>query len=313
MKTPPLLLTAAALSLLLPTTAQALRACSTKTRPPVAIKDTSGLCKFDAALLSYAGAPAEQARCLLTPVKPVGRLGSPLRELPEILAARVGTSIDLPPRETFRAWLAARGLEPLAESLDRPVSFARNGDPTSRPASYFVIHDTSTPNYRDLPWPKNIDDDPKINNLDNYRCRNNVEVAHVFINRQGAILMAHDLSVPWRATKFEMAANFDDALKGLYLHIELIQPRRRHPRYGRKNDFIAPEPGFSAAQYAALAVTYMVASLRAGLWMIPAYHSVIDDGIRNKHDDPQNFVLDDFASALARLGLELENPSKPND
>jgi hypothetical protein len=296
---------------LAPAAAHGMRDCRVKSSPPVAIKDSAGLCGFDPAQLSYAGTAAEQARCLLNPVQPVGRLGPPLAAIPEILANRVGTATGLPERTKFGAWLHDRGLSALAESLDRPVSFARDGDPTARPASYFVIHDTSTPNYREAPWPKNIDGDAKINNLDNYRCRNNVEVAHAFINRQGAILIAHDLSVPWRATKFEMAANFDGALKGLFLHVELIQPRRRHPRYGRGNDFTAPDPGFSVPQYEALAVVYTVGSLRAGLWMVPAYHSVIDDGIPNKHDDPQNFELGDFAGALERLLAELEKSGKP--
>jgi hypothetical protein len=297
---------------LAPATAHAMRDCRVKSSPPVAIKDTGGLCNFDSALLSYAGTPAEQARCLLNPVQQVGRLGPPLTGLPDFLASHIGTATGLPERTKFGAWLHKHGFLALAEALDRPVSFARDGDPTARPATYFVVHDTSTPNYRDAPWPKNIDGDAKINNLDNYRCRNNVEVAHVFINRQGAILIAHDLSVPWRATKFEMAANFDNALKGLFLHVELIQPRRRHPRYGRGNDFTAPDPGFSVPQYEALAVVYTAASLRAGLWMVPAYHSVIDEGIPNKHDDPQNFVLGDFANALVRLLAEIERTDNPS-
>src|SRR5690606_36623737 len=148
----------------------------------------------------------------------------------------------------------------------------------------------------------------KVNNLRRYACANNIERAHVFINRTGAIFLAHDLSVPWRATKFEMATNFDGALKGLFLHVELVQPRRRHPRYGRGNDFIAPDPGFTREQYEALSVIYTVASVRAGFWLIPAFHSVIDEGIRNKHDDPQNFELTAFTASLSRLLAELERP-----
>ncbi len=54
-------------------------------------------------------------------------------------------------------------------------------------ATYIVFHDTSTPNYRTQPWPVSIDDDPKINNLARYECSNNIERAHIFINRSGAI------------------------------------------------------------------------------------------------------------------------------
>ena len=44
-------------------------------------------------------------------------------------------------------------------------------------------------------------------------------------------LAAAALTVPWRATKFEAAKNFGPSLKGLFLHVELIQPRRgqHHP------------------------------------------------------------------------------------
>ena len=72
---------------------------------------------------------------------------------------------------------------------------------------------------------------------------NDIERAHVFINRQGAILLAHDFTVPWRATKFETAKNYGSSLKGLFLHIEMIQPRKALRGYGRRNDFLAPDPG----------------------------------------------------------------------
>lgn len=291
-----------------PQAALAIGECKFKPSPPTTLPagDTFGLCQFDPATLSYAGEGAEQARCLLNPVRPVGRLGAPLTELPGVLAERVGRHAKLPDRAKLQTWLAARGLgEAFNGSLAQPVSSARDNDPASRPASYFVIHDTSTPNYGSLPWPQNIDADAKVNNLNRYRCSNRIERAHVFINRGGAMLLAHDFSVPWRATKFEMATNFDGALKGLFLHAELVQPRRRHPKFGRGNDFLAPEPGFSGAQYDALAVVYTVASVRAGRWLIPAFHSVIDEGITNKHDDPQNFELAAFAASLRRLAAEL--------
>jgi hypothetical protein len=75
--------------------------------------------------------------------------------------------------------------------------------------------------------------------------------------------------------------------------------------YGRRNDFLAPDPGFSQAQYDSLALVYAVASRRAGFWLIPAFHSVLDEGIRNKHDDPQNFRLEAFAASLDHLVGEL--------
>jgi hypothetical protein len=258
-----------------------------------------GPCVFDLGRMSFQGEPAEQARCLLNPVQQVGRLGPPLAVLPVALGERVGKTFDAASGARLAAWLAQSAFaDPLGRSLDQPVSRTEN---EGRPASYFVIHDTSTPNYGGAAWPKNLDADEKVNNLNRYRCDNKIERAHVFINRGGSILLAHDFAVPWRATKFEMATNFSGRLKGLFLHIELVQPRRRHPKYGRGNDYLAPEPGFTPAQYDALAASYAVASMRARMWLIPAFHAVLDEGIRNKHDDPQNFDLAAFAASLDRL------------
>jgi hypothetical protein len=283
--------------------------CRFAKRPPVVLKDSqiAGFCRFDHDKLTFAGSPADQARCLLNPVEPVGRLAAPMEALPASLEKRVGNGTDLPSRELLATLLRDRGAtDDLIETLAQPVSHAHDNDPLARSATYIVFHDTSTPNYRTQPWPVSIDEDPKINNLGRYECSNDIERAHVFINRGGKIFLAHDFTVPWRATKFETAKNFGSALKGLFLHIELIQPRRALKGYGRRNDFLAPTPGFSQAQYDSLALVYTVASRRAGFWMIPAFHSVLDEGIRNKHDDPQNFELAQFVQSLDALVGELQ-------
>lgn len=290
--------------------------CRFAKRPPVVLKDNQieGFCKFDHETQSFAGTPAEQARCLLHPVEPVGRLGQSLDTLPEALGRRVGNGTDLPSRDTLATLLRDRGAtQDLIDTLAQPVSHAHDNDPLARSATYIVFHDTSTPNYRTQPWPLSIDEDPKINNLARYECSNDIERAHVFINRGGKIFLAHDFTVPWRATKFETAKNFGPALKGLFLHVEMIQPRRALKGYGRSNDFLAPTPGFSQAQYDSLALIYTVASRRAGFWMIPAFHSVLDEGIRNKHDDPQNFELAQFAQSLDALVGELRTRTAAAD
>ncbi len=290
--------------------------CRFAKRPPVVLneKQAAGFCKFDHGTQTFAGNAAEQARCLLNPVQPVGRLGPSLDALPDALAHRVGNAADLPSRDTLAALLRDRGAtQDLVDTLAQPVSHAHDNDPLARSATYIVFHDTSTPNYRSQPWPVSIDDDPKINNLARYECSNDIERAHVFINRSGKIFLAHDFTVPWRATKFEAAQNFGPALKGLFLHVELIQPRRALKGYGRSNDFLAPSPGFSPAQYESLALIYTVASRRAGFWMIPAFHSVLDEGIRNKHDDPQNFELAQFAHSLDALVGELRTRTAAAD
>jgi hypothetical protein len=268
------------------------------TKPPV-LKNM-GPCEFDPGTLSFAGDARQQAACLTSPVLPFGYIGKPREDLPAAFAEHVGRPRDLPARDALTKMLRERGID-IDFSLEQPVAHAHDNDPLSRSATYFVIHDTSSPNYLGRPWPADIDTDKSINNLGRYECANKIERAHVFINRTGQIMLSHDFSVPWRATKFEMAPVHGGALKGLFLHVELIQPRKRAPGRGARNDFLAPSPGFSMAQYESLALVYAMASLRAGFWLIPAFHAVLDDGIYDKHDDPQNFDLPAFAEKVDEL------------
>lgn len=285
--------------------------CSFPKRTPATLKNM-GPCDFDPEKLSFKGTPAEQAACLARPVYQFGEIAKESGKLPEDFLKRVGTSLDLPKRGEVMAYVLARGFAlELGIGLPLPVSHGNDGDPNAPAARYFVIHDTSAPNYMSRAFPDDIDLHNSINNLDRYRCANAIEAAHYFINRRGQILKAHDYIVPWRATKFETATNFGLRLRGLFLHNELVQPRRGVPGRGRSNDFQAPIPGYSQAQYDRLALIYIVASLRAGAWMIPAFHAVIDDGIYDKHDDPQNFEFEKFANAIDKLLIEL--PKAPEE
>jgi hypothetical protein len=292
----------------IPVAAWAAGECRFPKKPPVTLKNM-GPCHFDLDTLSFAGTPLEQARCLIAPVRTGGYLNERLEKLPPAFEDYVGTAKEMPTRDALRNLLRERALEDtFGPNLDKPVSHGQDNDPIARGATYFVIHDTSSPNFGGKSWPVDIDGDLKLNRLLRYACSNNIERAHTFINRSGEIFYPHDFSRPWRATKFEAATNFAHALRGLFLHNELIQPRKRHPGFRGRNDFKAPEPGFSGAQYDALALVYVVASVRAGFWMIPAYHAVLDEGIYDKHDDPQNFDLDAFADSLDRLRARLKAP-----
>lgn len=285
--------------------------CSFPKRPPATLKNM-GPCDFDPEKLSFKGTPMEQAACLARPVLFGGEIAKEPGKLPEDFLKRVGTPQDLPKRGDLMAYVIAAGFAlELGIGLPLPLSRANSGDENAPEARYFVIHDTSAPNFRSRAFPDDIDSDRGVNNLDRYRCANAIEAAHYFINRSGQVLKAHDYIVPWRATKFETATNFGLRLRGLFLHNELIQPRRSVPGRGRLNDFQAPTPGYSQAQYDRLALIYIVASVRAGAWMIPAFHAVIDDGIYDKHDDPQNFEFEKFAGAIDRLLIEL--PKAPEE
>jgi len=218
--------------------------------------------------------------------------------LAELIGQRVG---DLRPR--LRRYLALHhiGYAAIGGSVDAPLSHARDDDPAAPAARYFVLHDTSTPWLGDAPsFP--ADDDVRLNDLTRFAGPD--AVAHMFIARDGRTLLGHDYRTPWRATQLE-SRFVGVAARGLFLHNEFAQPRRRDPAGGAHNDLIAPVPGFTDAQYAQMALLYAAASARRGDWLIPAFHAAIDEGMVGAHDDPQHFEIARFADALDRLRNEL--------
>jgi len=278
--------------------------CRPRRPRPVVNLTNMGPCQFEPERLAFAGEAAEQARCLVRPVGVRARLGPVPDTLPDALAVRVGRAAAMPSRRAVAMVLAEMGLDgQFADTLFNPVSRAQDGDPFAPSARYFVIHDTSGPQLRR--FPDDIDGTARFNNLANFRCTDGWSIAHAVINRSGDIYQGHDFEVPWRATKFERAQRFGTDLKGLFLHVEMIQPRR-----GRGGT-LAPSPGFTAAQYDRLALLYAMASLRAGTWLIPAFHATIDGGVRNGHDDPQNFELATFAKSLEELARRFEKADEP--
>jgi hypothetical protein len=280
----------------------------TRAKPQIMLK-TMTPCAFDVNSLSFRGEPAQQAMCLLRAMDKSRNLEPELRLLPAFLAARIGRSFDLPTREVLVTYLSKNNLEwDFGAYLWRPLSRARDNDPDAPQARYFVIHDTSGPNYGARPFPADIDTRQPVNNLKMFWCSDNWEKAHVVVNRRGEMLLGHELSIPWRETKFERAVDFNGALKGLFIHVEMIQPRRRG---SKGKDSQAPNPGFTMAQYDKLALLYTIASVRRGDWLIPAFHAPIDAEIRGGHDDPMNFSLDTFVHRLERLVAQLNGREEP--
>jgi len=284
-----------------------LAACTTP-RPDDAIVRPLGPCGFDVATLAFAGDALVQARCLLRPVGAGGRLPAAPAELPVALAALVGRPVgEL--RSRLARYLALHDIADAAigGALDEPLSRARDDDPAAPAARYFVIHDTSTPWLGDAAaFPP--DDAPALNDL--ARFAGPEAVAHVFVDRRGRTLQGHDFRVPWRATRLE-TRQVGTAARGLFLHVELAQPRRRDPAGAPGNDSVAPLPGFTDAQYAQLALLYAAASARRGDWLIPAFHAAIDEGIAGAHDDPQHFEIARFADAVQRLREALADCCAP--
>ncbi|HEY0459648.1 MAG TPA: hypothetical protein VGC97_10960 [Pyrinomonadaceae bacterium] len=266
-------------------------------------------CKFDEKTLQFSGTPVEQARCLLRPNEIGGVLGAELKALPKPLANIIGEAVKIKKEDLLRYLQKHRiDEETIGGKLDKPLATAKLPNGAEIQTLYFIIHDTSSPYLKDAPFPVNFDTDKtwKGNDLTIWLKQ---PVAHIFVNRRGESVTTTPFDEPVRkgwGTKFARDFLKADA-KGLQIHIELVQPRRRDSQdMNPENDLIAPFPGFTAAQYERLALLYAAASLRRGTWLIPAYHSAIDAGIKDAHDDPQNFELQRFAEKLKNLLKKLK-------
>jgi hypothetical protein len=266
-------------------------------------------CKFDEKTLQFAGTSVEQARCLLRPNKIGGVLGEQLKKLPKPLENLIGEVFRIK-KENLRKYLQKNKIdeETIGGNLDRPLALAKLPSGEQIPTLYFIIHDTSSPYLKDAPFPTGFDHDKnwKGNDLTIWLKQ---PVAHIFVNRLGESLTTTPFDETVRkgwGTKFARDFLKADG-KGLQIHIELIQPRRRDAtKPNPDNDLFAPFPGFTDGQYERLALLYVAASARRGSWLIPAYHSAIDAGIKDAHDDPQNFELAKFAEKLKSLQKKLK-------
>jgi hypothetical protein len=259
--------------------------------------------------LQFGGSAVEQARCLLRPNKIGGVLSDELKKLPKPLENLIGEKVEIK-KEKLRQFLQKSKIdeETIGGSLDEPLATAKlpNGDAIQ--TLYFIIHDTSSPYLKDVPFPENFNTDAnwRGNDLTIWLKQ---PVAHIFVNRLGASITTTPFDETVRkgwGTKFARDFLKTDG-KGLQIHIELIQPRRRDAsKPNPENDLFAPFPGFTDKQYERLALLYIAASVRRGTWLIPGYHSAIDAGIKDAHDDPQNFELPKFAGYLKNLQKKLK-------
>lgn len=243
-------------------------------------------CRFDAAQMQFAGSPLEQARCLLRHVEPGGGADAE-GNLPPTLAGIIGQPAHIDQARLIAALRHARINMPSATPVSETSEHRR--------ARYFVIHDTSSPWIGSKPFPAGFDRVARFNDVAQFLGKD--AVAHVFNDRLGRVMIGHDFEVGWRATKLERVLG--ESSRGIFLHVENVQPRREDPNGSPRNDRIGPDPGFTAAQYRTLALLYVLASARAGWWLIPAFHANIDRGIPQAHDDPQHFDSGAFDSELA--------------
>jgi len=264
-------------------------------------------CHYAAWKSGFQGNARAQATCLLRQVGRYARIGQ-ASALPAFLDRHVGEKVTLK-RSVVLAYLARQHIaeSDLGGTLEAPLSRAQ-GRLASPVARYFLIHDTSYPNFLADPIPAIVD--TRDWDFNDFSIRNPARgggpKGHVYVNRLGESLTVHGFEVANYASKLEKDK---PSLTGLFLHVELVQPRRSDPAGGRGNDGVAPEPGFTPAQYERLALLYIAASVRKGHWLIPAFHAVLDTGYANGHDDPQNFSLSAWSESIAHLINIMEPPN----
>jgi hypothetical protein len=246
------------------------------------------------------------ARCLIRPVLRGGHVGPTPGTLPAVLDGLIGHPMGIE-LDKLRGYLSDRGIE------ESSVGGAIHRDATR--VRFFVIHDTSSPEVTAASFPSNMNEAGwSGNNLSNW-LRSDTPT-HVFINHVGASGTKANYNEVVHATRYEAGRDIADATRrrqaraqrsGLFVHHELVQPRRRSRSTSSYFD-IAPEPGFTAPQLERVALLYVIASYRSGRWLLPTFHCSLDATIAGAHDDPQNFDLDVWLGSLKTLLSNLGSP-----
>ena len=288
-----ILTTAVALSLVFTSLLAAPRSL-----PPALEGDSISQCPFDSSDEKLL------ARCLIRPVLRGGNSGPIPSELPETLKELIGQPMNVT-LVRLRQYLADNGItdhNSVGGEVKQDVTKVR----------FFVIHDTSSPEISAANFPANMNEATWVGN----RLSNWVQSdtpTHVFVNRVGESAMKTNFKDVVGATRYEAGRDFSapiarrqarDRRRGLFVHIELIQPRRRTNPSSAYFD-IPPSPGFTQQQLDRLALLYVVASVRAGRWLLPAFHLSVDATIPGAHDDPQNFEMETWLESLDTLLGEL--------
>lgn len=252
-----------------------------------------GTCGFDSVRLRFAGSVADTASCLLRKVSEHGN-GATVQPIPSWLTERMTRPVGITAAQLSR-YLQAKAI-PVAELTD---TIAVGDTPQRR---YFVIHDTSNE------LPIGTTDFPANMNQPSYS-GNNIAGYPGLANKVNLIVSRDGRSRRFRnwgqsrsspATKLEQMAMVP-AARPLFVHVENVQPRINPDG---SFHWKAPMPGFTEAQERRLALAYVVASVRAGRWLIPAYHYNVDEGM-DPHDDPQHVELAPWVQKVAAIEAEI--------
>jgi hypothetical protein len=271
-------------------------------RPPSALAS-----KFDIRTMRFTGTHATQARYLLRHVYFEGRLGDTLASLPPFIDSLMLDMLPVATRDELRSYITEHGIDSMdiGGNISRPLSQTKSGIM----AGYFIIHDASN-----LMRPPCKNFSPVVNTMNwepNQIWRQkNFKWSHAFINRLGQSITCRDFETPVYATKFEKSIqnpDVGDTCVGNFIHVENIMPRRSSRRRRPYNDVIAINPGLTDKQYERLALLYLAASARKEGWLIPSFHAVIDEGIKDAHNDPQNFELNKWVKAMQKLYHEMKS------
>jgi hypothetical protein len=256
-----------------------------------AAQDLGG-CRFNVARQQFAGDAAAQLRCLLKRVKVKGA-GADVQAIPVWLTDNVWQATRISP-ERLQRHLDDRQL---SSSLTlSPVQVNR------QQVRYFVIHDTSSPEVPGRVLPGNIDT-PEYNRR--LLCCAFATVrrkVNLIIGRDGASRATIDWGAPRPSAATKIEVGRGASARPVFVHVENIQPRAKPAGSWA---WIAPQPGLTPAQEERLALAYVVASVRAGRWLMPAYHFNIDQGLPDGHDDPQNMELQSWTARVEALAAAL--------
>lgn len=254
-----------------------------------------GPCGFNSANLRFAGSVADTAACLLRRVREQGG-GADAQAVPPWLLARLAQPVSMTAAQ-LQHYLDRNGID--AAALTNRVAI---GDTPQ--VRYFVIHDTSSPEIASsgTAFPPNIDDASysgnRVTGWPGLATRVNLIVTR---DGRSGRFREWGATRPLPATKIEESSRVP-AARAVFVHVENVQPRIKPPgSWGWR----APNPGFSAAQEQRLALAYVVASARAGRWLIPAYHFNIDQGLPGGHDDPQHADLAAWAARVQTIEAEI--------
>jgi hypothetical protein len=260
-------------------------------------------CPFNHHTFSFEGTPVNQARCLLRKVLPLGNVGNTPAVLPTILENMVGQPCDIT-RAQLASYLVGHGIaaSAIGGELDQPVSTTNGSAGPATGARYFVIHDTSFPHRPGHFTAATATFPASVNTAEwsgNNLSHANGMTTHVMLARTGLSATSTNYRTRLRATKREKREFPDntEALTGLFLHHELVQPRLNNMNPAGIDEF-SPTPGFTPVQYERLAVCYYATAVRSGTFLIPLFHCVLDLDISGGHDDPQKFDLNAWGLAL---------------